>query len=91
MWDELGSEFRWKALGAHEQCQGAAGAGQEQHTAGMCKDPPQQGQASLPYLPTKDTEASSSSQAPGELLLPYPAPENCVVFEYKCKISCSLV
>lgn len=35
------------ALGAHKQCQGPAGAGQEWHKAGMCKDPAQQGQASL--------------------------------------------
>lgn len=35
------------ALAAHEQCQGAAGAGEEQHEAGMWKDPAQQGQAPL--------------------------------------------
>lgn len=36
------------ALETHELCQGAAGAGEGQHKAGMRKDPAQQSQASLP-------------------------------------------
>lgn len=34
-------EIPGAALGAHEECKGEAGAGEEQHKVGMCKDPAQ--------------------------------------------------
>lgn len=65
---------------------GRGGAAQGWDVQGSCPARP-----GIPSLAThKRNRGKHNSKAPGELLLPYPAPENSVVFEYKCKILCQL-